>query len=149
MRSAKLVTPEQVANARRNVRRFDWAAARRDAAIERAKRWVCFDDDRLWSMVTGQTIGRSTNASVEKGCPKCGQGIYRQGGRFDVDVLADPWKIRCPSCSGRFPTNDFRGVLPERDRGERDIRPRTCGQDVAFQRRPSGPAGSEAYVRGG
>ena len=103
----KLVTPEQVENARRNVTRYEWAAVRRDAAVEKAKRWVRLDDDRLWGMVTGQTIGRSTNASVEKGCPECGQGIYRHGGRFEVDVLADPWKIRCPSCSGRFPANDF------------------------------------------
>ncbi len=106
-RGGKLMTPEQVGNARRNVTRFDWAAAQRDAAVAKATRWVQLDDDRLWAMVTGQTIGRSTNASVEKGCPKCGQEIYRYGGGFDVDVLADPWKIRCPSCDGRFPTNDF------------------------------------------
>ncbi|MDE2999011.1 MAG: heparinase II/III family protein [Gemmatimonadota bacterium] len=106
-RGGQLVTPEQVRNARRNATRFDWASARRDVAVERAKRWVGLDDDTLWTMVTGQTIGRSTNASIEKGCPQCGQGIYRHGGRFEVDVLADPWKIRCPSCNGRFPTNDF------------------------------------------
>ena len=104
----KLVTPEQVRNARGNVTRFNWAAARRDAALATAKRWVRLDDDRLWAMVTGQTIGRSTNASVEKGCPQCGIEIYRYGGHFGVDVLADPWKISCPSCNGRFPTNDFK-----------------------------------------
>ena len=101
------MTPEQVRNARLNATRFEWAADRRDVAVEKARRWVGLDDDALWALVTGQTIGRSTNASVEKGCPQCGQGIYRHGGRFEVDVLADPWKIRCPSCNGRFPTNDF------------------------------------------
>ncbi len=106
-KGGQLVTPEQVRNARRNVTRFDWAADRRDTAVAKAARWVRLDDDDLWTMVTGQMIGRSTNASVEKGCPKCGQEIYRFGGQFDVDVLADPWKIRCPSCNGRFPTNDF------------------------------------------
>ena len=103
----QLVTPEQVRNARRNVSRFDWAAARRDAAVAQAQRWARLDDDMLWAMVTGQTIGRSTNASVEKGCPQCGSEIYRYGGHFRVDVIADPWKITCPSCNGRFPTNDF------------------------------------------
>ena len=106
-RGGQLVTPEQVRNARHNATRFDWAADRRDVAVEKAKRWVRLDDDALWAMVAGQTIGRSTNASVDKGCPQCGHGIYRHGGRFEVDVLADPWKIRCPSCNGRFPTNDF------------------------------------------
>ena len=107
MAVSHLINAEQIANARRNVERFPWAAADRDAAVERARRWIALDDGTLWDLVTEQTVGRSTNASVEKGCPRCGDGINRSGGRFEVDVLADPWKIRCPGCGGRFPTNDF------------------------------------------
>ncbi len=97
------VTAEQIRNARRNVERFDWAEARRDRAVERAGRWTKMDDEALWGLVTGQMIGRSTAANVEMGCPVCRDGM----GRFEMDVLADPWKIRCPTCGGRFPTNDF------------------------------------------
>jgi hypothetical protein len=94
-------------NARRNADRIPWASAMRDSAVQTASRWTSLDDDFLWSMVTEQSIGRSTNASVVKGCPRCGDGINRQGGGFKVDVLGDPWKISCPNCLEKFPTNDF------------------------------------------
>ena len=101
------VTVEQIRNARRNVDRYSWAAADRDEAVRRAERWMGLADEDLWGLVTEQTVGRSTNASVAKGCPQCGDGINRFGGSFKVDVLADPWKITCPGCEGRFPTNDY------------------------------------------
>ena len=101
------VTPEHMRNAKRNIERFPWAASQRDAAVARAERWIGLEDESLWGLVTEQAIGRSTNASVEKGCPRCGDGINRLGGSFRVDVLADPWKITCPNCEGRFPTNDL------------------------------------------
>ncbi len=97
------VTGEQIENARRNVERFDWAGAERDGAVDRARRWVEMDDEALWGLVTGQMIGRSTNANIEQGCPVCRDGLRQ----FEMDVLADPWKIRCSGCGGRFPTNDF------------------------------------------
>ena len=91
------IASEEIANARRNVERMSWAAAERDAAVDCARRWLDLDDDTLWSLVTGQTIGRSTNASVVKGCPQCGDGIDLYGGAFKVDVFRDPWKITCPN----------------------------------------------------
>ena len=97
------VTPDQMENARRNIERYPWAAVERDAAVERARRWVDLDDGTLWGLVAEQTIGRSTTPNVEQGCPTCLDGLSR----FEVDVLADPWKIRCTGCGGRFPTNDF------------------------------------------
>lgn len=101
------VTREQMAAAARNVERYPWAAAERESAVAKAQRWMGISDEALWELVTEQTVGRSTNASVVKGCPACGEGINRFGGHFRVDVLADPWKIACPSCGGRFPTNDY------------------------------------------
>ena len=101
------IASERIANARRNIEQMPWAAAERDAAVDCARRWLDLDDDALWTLVAGQTTGRSTNASVSKGCPQCGDGINRYGGAFKVDVVHDPWKITCPNCSGRFPSNDF------------------------------------------
>ena len=101
------VTRKQMATATANAERYAWAAAERDAAADKARRWMELSDDALWELVTEQTVGRSTNASVTKGCPQCGDGINRLGGSFRVDVLADPWKITCPACGGRFPTNDY------------------------------------------
>ena len=107
MSGEHFIASEWIANARRNIEQMPWAAAERDVAIHRARRWLDLDDDTLWTVVAGQTIGRSTNASVSKGCPQCGDGINRCGGAFKVDVVHDPWKITCPNCSGRFPSNDF------------------------------------------
>lgn len=104
---SQLITPEQILNARRNTEQLPWASALRDAAVKSASRWLTLDDDTLWSLVTEQSIGRSTNASVLKGCPRCGDGINRLGGGFTVDVLEEPWKITCPNCLEKFPTNDF------------------------------------------
>ena len=103
MAGGHFVTAERIRIMRRNIERFPWAARARDTAAERAKRWMELGDEELWGLVTGQAVGRSTNANVEKGCPVCRDGR----GRFEADVLADPWKIRCVTCGGRFPTNDF------------------------------------------
>ncbi|MDA0748679.1 MAG: hypothetical protein O2954_19345, partial [bacterium] len=73
-------TPEQIANAQGNIGRFSWASEERDAAVALARRWIDLSDETLWHLVAEQTIGRSTNASVAKGCPQCGEGINRHGG---------------------------------------------------------------------
>lgn len=62
---SRLITPEAIDSARRNVGRYPWAAAERDSAVERAQRWMALNDEFLWGLVAEQTIGRSTNASVE------------------------------------------------------------------------------------
>lgn len=101
------ITREQVANARRNIQRYDWAAAERDAAVERAQRWLAFADEALWDFVTEQAIPRSTEVNLARRCPACDEGIRRAGGRFIVEPLETPWKAICPNCGARFPTNDF------------------------------------------
>jgi hypothetical protein len=116
-RGGHFVTREQIENARRNVKRFEWAAEERDQAIAQAARWISLSDDQLWGMVTEQTVGRSTNASIIKGCPACKDTGIQGGGRFSTDVLAEPWKITCTHCGGKFPANDF-GAFYESGKGD-------------------------------
>ncbi|MDP6777320.1 MAG: heparinase II/III family protein, partial [Candidatus Latescibacteria bacterium] len=103
MAGGHFATAEQIQNMRRNIDRYPWAASERDGAVEQTRRWTALDDDSLWGLVTNQAIGRSTTPNVERGCPTCRDGFSR----YEVDVLADPWKIRCTGCGVRYPTNDF------------------------------------------
>ncbi len=113
MAGGHFVTAERMENMRRNAERYPWAAAERDGAVDRARRWMELDDEALWGLVTDQAIGRSTTPNVERGCPTCRDGFSR----YEVDVLVDPWKIRCTGCGGRFPTNDF-GAYYESGKGQ-------------------------------
>lgn len=38
-------------------------------------------------------------------CPSCRKSVPMYD--WKIDVLANPWKVRCPHCEKRFPTNDF------------------------------------------
>jgi len=127
-----LITPEQISNARRNAERFPWASALRDEAVAAAERWTGLEDEILWSLVTEQSIGRSTNASVLKGCPGCGDGINRYGGSFRVDVLAEPWKIKCPNCESVFPTNDFGAFYQSGKGADGCFDPERANRDLLF-----------------
>ncbi|MGI5820403.1 MAG: heparinase II/III domain-containing protein [Armatimonadota bacterium] len=109
-------TAEKIANARANVQQHDWAAAERDAAVERAGRWVEISDDDLWHLVPCQdlprtidvTLTRTPEGIVRPGCLNCGDDVFEHGNYpYIVDPMNAPWTIKCPSCEMVFPTNDF------------------------------------------
>ena len=103
-----IYTPERVANARRNIERYDWAKKLRDDAVKKADRYVNQPDDFLWELITPQSIPRGIEVNMKKGCPNCGKAIAKFGNYpWKVDVFAKPWKIECPSCAEVFPKNDF------------------------------------------
>ena len=103
-----LITQEEKANARRNISRHEWARAFRDRAVAQAERWTALSDEALWHLPTEQSIPRGIHVNKEMGCPHCGHGIDGFGNYpWKVDVINDPWKIRCPNCGERYPKNDF------------------------------------------
>ena len=103
-----IYTPERVANARRNIERYDWAKKLRDDAIKKADKFAYQSDDFLWALITPQSIPRGIEVNMKMGCPKCGKAIAKFGNYpWKVDVFARPWKIECPSCGEVFPKNDF------------------------------------------
>ena len=98
----------RVANARRNIERYEWARAIRDEAVAGAEKFAALSGDFLWELVTPQSIPRGTQVNMKHGCPKCGLAIEKFGGQaWKVDPIKLPWKIECPSCAEVFPTNDF------------------------------------------
>ncbi|HOX38952.1 MAG TPA: heparinase II/III family protein [Candidatus Brocadiia bacterium] len=103
-----LVTRQEIANARRNVARYDWAKE----ILERQKKacadWVKQDDETLWRLVPDQRIARGIHLNSDVGCPKCGRGCYKFGNYpWKWDSWERPWKIECPNCGVILPTNDW------------------------------------------
>lgn len=107
---------ERIANLRRNVERFDWAARQRDEAVAKAKTWVARSDEELWNMIPGQDLPRCIDVTWDYkydqephlGCLKCGDAIRKFGNYpYEPDFEKKPWKLTCPSCGAVFPTNDF------------------------------------------
>lgn len=98
----------RVANARRNIERYEWAREIRDQAVGDADKFAQLSDDFLRELVTPQSIPRGTQVNMKHGCPGCGLAIERFGGQpWKVDAIELPWKIECPNCGEVFPKNDF------------------------------------------
>jgi len=136
-----IYTPERVANARRNIARYDWAKQQRDNTVNTADAYVRQTDDWLWNLVTPQSIPRGTQVSIPRGCPKCGKAIERFGRwPWKVDVFKRPWKIECPSCGAVFPTNDF-GKFYESGKDEHGIfRPERADRSLLYNTDHPDPA---------
>jgi hypothetical protein len=114
---ATYYTEEKVAAARENVKKYDWAKSLEAAAVKEADKYLAvggeLNDEFLWNLVTPQSIPRTMfhiqrTKAGELGCPVCGKDITPYGSYpFKVDPINEPWKITCPSCNTKFPTNDF------------------------------------------
>ncbi len=102
---SRSVTAEMRANALANVEKFEWAAARQEAAIAASEPWASKRDDELWEMVTSQELPRDIHTNKEAGCPSCGDGI-RPYGNYPWKAAGD-WKLQCPNCGDILPRNDF------------------------------------------
>ncbi len=102
-----LYTPEEINNARRNIERYAWARAERDAAIETCAPWIARSDEEIWNLITGQTIPRGIHVNPDLGCPECGRDVYAFGNYPWKVSLHRPYKLECPSCGQVWPKNDF------------------------------------------
>lgn len=90
---ASFYTPDRVSAARENIKTYDWAATRRDEAVEAADAVLDRGLDSLWKQVTGQAIPRSSDL---------GDGTGRN--RWEP-VAGAAWKVTDGEIV--LPTNDF------------------------------------------
>ncbi len=100
--------------ARENISKYNWAAQERDKAVKLADKFVALGADYLWGQIAGQDIPRTiavglTSDTNKYICPYCKANLYHLGGNYPwkVKTAEEPWKIFCPACSKKFPTNDF------------------------------------------
>ncbi len=97
--------PRLIEQARANGERYAWAAAIRDPIIRTAEPWRKMSDEQLWQLMFGNTIKRSWMVWSNGHCPACEKPVPMYNWR--MNPLAEPWKVYCPHCAARFPTNDF------------------------------------------
>jgi hypothetical protein len=108
--SPGIYTREELAIARENVARYDWARAQREQAERDAKPWIEMSDAQLRQWVTPPEVPRAFRVH-EDGCPVHGKEVYRFGYYPWIVSLDTPWKIKCPVGSESYPSNDFGAFL--------------------------------------
>lgn len=100
-----MITRELIERARANVKKHSWAAGVQREAVTAAAPWMAMSDDELWGLMFGPAIPRSWMVWSNGHCPACRQSVPMYN--WKVAALKEPWKIACPHCEARFPTNDF------------------------------------------
>lgn len=75
-----IYTDEKVANARKNIQRYDWARKMRDNAVQEAEKYLGYGEERLWEMVTPQSLPRSYAVNYELGSPITGKEFNEKYG---------------------------------------------------------------------
>ncbi|MFA9478970.1 heparinase II/III family protein [Phycisphaerales bacterium AB-hyl4] len=97
--------PHVIDNVRRNVREHARTSELRDAAVQRAQPWVDLTDEELWSLMFTPELPRAWQVLSHGNCPACDEPVPMYA--WEVDAMREPWKMHCPHCEQRFPTNDF------------------------------------------
>lgn len=91
--------------AAQQVRRTPWARGIRADALRAAEPWRAMSDDALWALPFGAALPRAWMVWSNGYCPACRQSVPMYA--WLIDALREPWKVRCPHCRARFPTNNF------------------------------------------
>ena len=125
-RRLTVYTEEMRKNALENIEKYEWARELRDKAVEAADKHVA-NLDILYERMPGEGIPRSytiatlrSPAEITYICPYCKTNLQKTHGVYSwkVDIINHPWKVQCPECERRFPSNDFEsfyklGLLPD------------------------------------
>jgi len=105
-----LLTDEQLAQVRKNVEQFDWAAGAVRAAVGGGDRWVNESDEHLASLVPPtDKVPRACYVNQMKGCPVHGTEIKKHDSfhPWRMDPKNHPYKMICPVGGEMYPSNDF------------------------------------------
>lgn len=94
-----------VARVRANCEASDWGRQVKAKLVAGAGPWLRRSDDELWDLVFGPRITRAWMVWSDGFCPACRQSVPMY--RWEMNALQQPWKVACPHCHARFPTNDF------------------------------------------
>lgn len=110
-----IYTMQKRANIRTNGEKYAWAKSQIKSYTDKADEYVDRADE-LWNMVVseglprGITVGQQNDPEAYT-CryPDCKANLLAKYGNYPwiVNPLIDPWKIQCPECKNKFPSNDF------------------------------------------
>lgn len=101
-------TPEKLEAVRKNMEKYSWASSIKYAVLDTANYYIVYGNDFLWNLVTDQNLPRSYAVNQPLGCLNCGKAIDKFGNYpYNANHFNAPWKLECPNCHLKFPTNDF------------------------------------------
>ncbi len=104
-----IYTTELLAAARARLAEYPSLREEADKAIAAAREIAQRSDRELWELLAPTRIERTYYVNQNAGCPVCGLKI-KQVDPFHPWILEPfehPYKMKCPVCGRRFPTNDF------------------------------------------
>ncbi|MBQ7118805.1 MAG: S-layer homology domain-containing protein [Oscillospiraceae bacterium] len=145
-------TSERVANVRENVEKYDWARQQANNYKKNADKYV--DNlDLIYDLIPSEGIPRGAYMGLMEDpygtyCRYCNVDLMEKYGQFTwlTNPLQDPWKIQCPDCKRKFPSNDFGSFykLGLNEYGEFD-RQRALDKHAEMFGDPTAEKGSKAY----
>ncbi|MEA4832259.1 MAG: heparinase II/III family protein [Oscillospiraceae bacterium] len=106
---ATIYTDAKIAAARDNIKKYSWAKSEANSKIADADQLLGrYSLEDIWAMIPSQKVFRSYGVNQTYGCLNCGNDIDAYGNYpYIIDYINDPWKVTCPSCGMKFPTNDY------------------------------------------
>jgi len=102
-------TEAYMAGVRRRMADHAAVGEQADEIIAAAREIAARSDRELWELLAPTSIRRTYYVNQNAGCPVCGLEI-KQVDPFHpwiLDPFEHPYKMQCPVCERRFPTNDF------------------------------------------
>ncbi|MBE6915366.1 MAG: hypothetical protein E7471_01865, partial [Ruminococcaceae bacterium] len=113
--SATYFTAERRAAIQENRQNFDWAQQSYESVDGNAKKVLEHDVEWYLQFMTTQELPRSIWPTyrydpIYTDCVWCGDNVVQSSGEYYPWLFDNenyPWKIQCPTCRRRFPSNDF------------------------------------------
>ncbi|MBE6552223.1 MAG: hypothetical protein E7665_08830 [Ruminococcaceae bacterium] len=106
---ATYYTDEKMANMKENIEKYAWASSAVQSAKAAADVYLnTYTLEELWELIPSQKVFRSYGVNQTYGCLNCGNAIDAYGNYpYTHNHTTEPWKVTCPNCKMKFPTNDF------------------------------------------
>ncbi len=111
---ATYMTAEKAAAARENVNKYDWAKSEVESTYIKSADLYVDHIDALYDMITSEGIPRGFIVGQENDpagytCRYCKTDLRAKYGSYpwEYNPITNSWKIQCPACRRRFPSNDF------------------------------------------
>ncbi|MBQ3054809.1 MAG: Ig-like domain-containing protein, partial [Oscillospiraceae bacterium] len=109
-----IYTKEKLAAAKKNVENYDWARTSANT-FDNQVEYLVGQEEWVTELVTSQELPRNWWAAYQydpnyQVCRYCGTNMTADSGDtypYKIDIVNYPWKIQCPTCLRRFPSNDF------------------------------------------
>jgi len=134
-----IYTEQYMAGVRRRVDEHPRVREVADGVVARAREIAAHSDEQLWELLAPARIERTYYVNQNAGCPVCGLAI-KEVDPFHPWILEPfehPYKLQCPICRQRFPSNDF--AAGEMTGGDYPDDGTGCTEDA------SRPDGDETY----